>query len=105
MGDLQGEPHYLGSREFVHCVEGSVRCGPDGDLLDLGPGDTAYFDGNVPHTYAGGPEGGRAMLVMSYPINAQGTGHSPSGELLPYLHACQHGDTGSYGRGSRLLSP
>lgn len=71
---FQGEPHDPGSREFVHCVEGSVRCGPDGDLLDLGPGDTAYFDGSVPHTYAGGPEGGRAMLVMSYPINAHWTG-------------------------------
>jgi XRE family transcriptional regulator, regulator of sulfur utilization len=64
---FQGEPHDPGSRECVHCVEGTIICGPDDDLLELAPGDTAYFDGSLAHSYAGGPEGGRAMLVMGYP--------------------------------------
>ncbi|AXB41159.1 helix-turn-helix domain-containing protein [Amycolatopsis albispora] len=61
------EPHQPGTRELVHCTGGEVRCGPAGHLLDLAPGDTAHFDGAAPHVYAGGPDGGRALLVMSYP--------------------------------------
>lgn len=65
---FEGEPHPAGTRELVHCVEGTVLCGPDDDLLTLGVGDTASFDGARAHTYAGGPDGGRAVLVMSYPV-------------------------------------
>lgn len=67
---FQAEPHAAGTRELVHCVDGSVICGPADDLLTLGVGDTAYFDGSLPHVYAGGPDGGRAVLVMSYPPDA-----------------------------------
>jgi XRE family transcriptional regulator, regulator of sulfur utilization len=64
---FQGPPHAPGTRELVHCIAGTLSCGPDDQPLDLAPGDTAFFDGTGPHFYAGGPEGGRAMLVMRYP--------------------------------------
>ena len=67
---FQGEPHDPGTREVVYCVEGSVSCGPDDQPLELRLGDTGYFDGSVPHIYASGPDGGRALLVMSYPPKA-----------------------------------
>jgi XRE family transcriptional regulator, regulator of sulfur utilization len=64
---FEGPPHDTGTRELVHCIEGTVSCGPQDQPLDLGPGDTAYFDGTGPHFYAGGNNGGRALLVMRYP--------------------------------------
>lgn len=64
---FEGPPHEAGTQELVHCVEGTVTCGPDDQPLDLAPGDTAYFDGTGAHFYAGGPQGGRALLVMRYP--------------------------------------
>jgi transcriptional regulator with XRE-family HTH domain len=67
---FQGDPHDAGTRELVYCLEGAVSCGPPDDPLELGAGDTGYFDGTVPHIYAAGPEGGRALLVMSYPPKA-----------------------------------
>jgi transcriptional regulator with XRE-family HTH domain len=64
---FEGPPHDAGTRELVHCLSGSISCGPDDQPLELAPGDTAYFDGTGPHFYAGGAEGGRALLVMRYP--------------------------------------
>ncbi|WP_151476298.1 helix-turn-helix domain-containing protein [Streptomyces albicerus] len=64
---FEGDPHDAGTRELVHCTDGAVVCGPADHLLDLKAGDTAHFDGGVPHIYAAGPGGGRALLVMSYP--------------------------------------
>lgn len=65
-----GDPHDAGTRELAYCVQGSVSCGPADQPLELAPGDTGYFDGTMPHIYAAGPDGGRALLVMSYPPNA-----------------------------------
>jgi len=62
-----GAPHEAGTRELVHCLDGAISCGPDDQPLGLHPGDTAYFDGTRAHFYAGGPDGGRALLVMRYP--------------------------------------
>ena len=67
---FQGDPHDAGTRELVYCVHGSVSCGPADQPLELSTGDTGYFDGTVAHIYAAGPDGGRALLVMSYPLNA-----------------------------------
>ncbi|MGC7094961.1 helix-turn-helix domain-containing protein [Amycolatopsis lurida] len=69
---FESDPHEPGTRELVHCVGGTVSCGPAGHLLDLTPGDTAHFDGAASHVYAAGPDGGRALLVMSYPPNPGG---------------------------------
>ncbi|GAA0903865.1 MULTISPECIES: helix-turn-helix domain-containing protein [Streptomyces violaceusniger group] len=64
---FEGEPHGAGTREVVHCVAGEVLCGPEGHLVTLHAGDTAYFTGSVTHVYAAGRDSGRAILVMSYP--------------------------------------
>lgn len=61
------EPHDRGTRELVYCVSGTVRCGSTDDPLALTAGDSAEFDGDRAHHYATGPDGGRAVLVMSYP--------------------------------------
>lgn len=71
---FQGEPHDMGTREVVYCVHGLVSCGPVDQPLDLEAGDTGYFDGNAPHVYAAGADGGRALLVMSYPPNSADKG-------------------------------
>jgi transcriptional regulator with XRE-family HTH domain len=71
---FQGDPHGVGTRELVYCAEGCVSCGPVAQPLELGAGDTAYFDGGVAHIYAAGPAGGRALLVMSYPSDAREAG-------------------------------
>jgi transcriptional regulator with XRE-family HTH domain len=64
---FEGPPHDPGTRELVHCIAGAISCGPADQPLELAPGDTASFDGAGPHFYAGGPDGGRAVLVMRYP--------------------------------------
>lgn len=63
---FQGDPHDTGTRELVHCVAGTIICGPDDQPLELAVGDSGDFDGSVAHHYAGGRDGGRAILVMSY---------------------------------------
>ncbi|MGI5127939.1 helix-turn-helix domain-containing protein [Pseudonocardia sp. CA-107938] len=64
---FRGSAHEAGTREAIYCIEGQIRCGPPGQPLVLAPGDTAFFDGSMVHLYAAGPQGGRALLVMSYP--------------------------------------
>lgn len=66
---FHGEAHDTGSHELVYCTKGSVSTGPENAPLKLNVGDTAYFDGANAHIYAAGPNGGRAILVMSYPPN------------------------------------
>jgi XRE family transcriptional regulator, regulator of sulfur utilization len=65
---FQGDAHDVGTRELVHCVAGTIICGPDDQPLELGVGDSASFDGGTAHHYSGGTEGGRAILIMSYPL-------------------------------------
>jgi transcriptional regulator with XRE-family HTH domain len=72
---FQGEAHDPGTHELVHCITGSVSCGPDHQPLTIKVGDTAYFDGATKHFYAAGPRGGRVLLIMSYPPTAGEPGH------------------------------
>ena len=65
--EFRGQAHEAGTREAVYCLDGQIRCGPPDQPLVLAGGDTAFFDGNMVHIYAAGPDGGRALLVMSYP--------------------------------------
>lgn len=41
-----------GSHEFVAVESGTLRLTVDGQPVDLGAGDSAYFAGDVPHGYA-----------------------------------------------------
>jgi transcriptional regulator with XRE-family HTH domain len=60
------EPHLTGSIEHVVVVSGRLRTGPVGQLVELGPGDYAMFQGDVPHLYQGLVDGTTAVLVMEH---------------------------------------
>src|SRR3954463_9791239 len=38
-----GRPHLPGTTEVIVCTKGRMRTGPDGEQLELGPGDAAWF--------------------------------------------------------------
>lgn len=61
--DQRSEPHLPGVAECLVVTEGGVRTGPEGGEVELGPGDSIYFDADRPHGYRGA---GRAVLIMIY---------------------------------------
>jgi transcriptional regulator with XRE-family HTH domain len=66
-GHFASAAHTAGTTELVYCVTGTVTCGRPDEPLTLQPGDSAQFAGDQDHHYGAGPEGGRLVLVMSYP--------------------------------------
>lgn len=46
-----GKPHPPGSEEYLHILKGAVVLEVAGRLVRLEAGDSARFQGNVPHTY------------------------------------------------------
>jgi transcriptional regulator with XRE-family HTH domain len=61
------EPHLPGSVEHLIVTAGRMRVGPVNELVELGPGDYAAFDGDVPHRYEALEPGTAAVLVMEHP--------------------------------------
>ncbi|MEV1287855.1 XRE family transcriptional regulator [Micromonospora sp. NPDC049679] len=61
------EPHLPGSVEHLIVTAGRLRTGPVSDPVELGPGDYAVFDGDVPHRYDALAPGTVAVLVMEHP--------------------------------------
>jgi transcriptional regulator with XRE-family HTH domain len=61
------DPHPPGTVEYLLVVEGVLHAGPASDPLELGPGDLAAFDADVPHTYAAPGERVRAFGLLDYP--------------------------------------
>ncbi len=64
----RSEPHATGTRELLLVLAGQVQLqvGPAGRLL--GPGDSAAFHGDVPHSYANpGPGDARFALTVFEP--------------------------------------
>ncbi len=57
--------HIPGSVEHLVVGAGRLRTGPDGDTVDLGPGDYITFPGDVPHHYEA-LEPAWAVLVMEH---------------------------------------
>jgi transcriptional regulator with XRE-family HTH domain len=51
--DQRSEPHLPGTEEFLFCVRGRVRAGPEGQEAELSPGDAAWFTADVAHHYLG----------------------------------------------------
>jgi XRE family transcriptional regulator, regulator of sulfur utilization len=64
-----GRPHLPGTTEVILCTKGRVRTGPDGEQLDLGPGDAAWFASDVAHRYEA-LRPARALCLMLYPAAA-----------------------------------
>lgn len=58
--------HGPGTREHVLVTRGTLRVGPPGHEVGLRPGDYAAFDADVPHLYAAGGRGARAILLMQW---------------------------------------
>ena len=58
--------HIPGSVEHIVVGGGRIRTGPDGDTVELGPGDYITFPGDVPHHYEALEPGTWAVLVMEH---------------------------------------
>ncbi|MEU4222171.1 XRE family transcriptional regulator [Actinoplanes sp. NPDC026623] len=65
-GTRQADPHLAGSIEHLVVAAGRLRTGPEGEELDLGPGDYVTFPGDVPHRYEALEPGTWAVLVMEH---------------------------------------
>ncbi|MGD0677772.1 MAG: XRE family transcriptional regulator [Polyangiaceae bacterium] len=50
-GTLRSEPHGLGAHETVILLTGQLRINVREQSYDLTPGDTLFFEANVPHSY------------------------------------------------------
>ena len=62
------EPHAAGVTEHWIVYSGTVAMGPLGDLVRLGPGDSASFTADVPHRYVVDASSDvAATLLVRYP--------------------------------------
>ncbi|SCL68880.1 transcriptional regulator, XRE family with cupin sensor [Micromonospora citrea] len=61
------ESHTPRSVEHIVVGAGRLRVGPEGDPVELGPGDYATFPGDTPHRYEALVAGTFAVLVMEHP--------------------------------------
>ncbi|MBI3553906.1 MAG: helix-turn-helix domain-containing protein [Elusimicrobia bacterium] len=50
-GFMRGIPHVRGAKEYLACLEGSVRLTVAGHSYELSPGDILAFPGDQPHAY------------------------------------------------------
>lgn len=57
--------HLAGTHEVVLCLEGTLRCGPIGAEVDLGPGDAVWFAADVEHQYVA-VAASRALNLVTY---------------------------------------
>jgi transcriptional regulator with XRE-family HTH domain len=57
--------HLPGSIEHIVVGAGRIRTGPDGETVEIGPGDYVTFPGDVPHHYEA-LENAWAVLVMEH---------------------------------------
>jgi transcriptional regulator with XRE-family HTH domain len=59
-------PHRPGTTEHAVLLGGRLRLGPEGQEVELGPGDYATFPGDVPHRYEALEPRTRALLILEY---------------------------------------
>ncbi|WP_229073836.1 helix-turn-helix domain-containing protein [Actinoplanes sp. DH11] len=59
------EAHIPGSVEHMVVGAGRIRTGPDGETVEVGPGDYVTFPGDVPHRYEA-LEPAWAVLIMEH---------------------------------------
>src|SRR4051794_21058024 len=63
--DQRSEPHLPGTQELVICTSGTLAAGPDGEAVELRPGDAVWFAADVAHGYAAITDA-RAIDVILY---------------------------------------
>jgi transcriptional regulator with XRE-family HTH domain len=61
-----GRAHLPGTNEVIFCLKGRMLAGPDGDEVELRPGDAATFGSDAPHRYVALRDT-RALCLMLYP--------------------------------------
>jgi len=64
--DYPTDAHAAGTEELVVCTHGAVEVGPQGQEVELSPGDALWFPADLPHRYRA-QQDSKALLVMSYP--------------------------------------
>lgn len=57
-------PHVPGTMEHLIVCTGRVLAGPDGETMDLGPGDYLLYPGDVPHVFDAQEPDTTAVIVM-----------------------------------------
>ncbi|MEQ3549958.1 XRE family transcriptional regulator [Pseudonocardia nematodicida] len=62
----RADPHLPGTIEHLVVASGRWSAGPDGEEVDLDPGDYLTFPGDRPHAYRAHSPGATAVLVMEY---------------------------------------
>ncbi|MFD0417444.1 helix-turn-helix domain-containing protein [Streptomyces sp. NPDC127108] len=62
----ESEPHIPGSVEHLVVSTGRLSAGPDGERVELGPGDYMSYRGDVPHAYEALAPGTTFVLVMQH---------------------------------------
>lgn len=63
----RADPHPAGVVEHMLVWEGRLRCGPEAEPVEVGPGDFVAFDGSVAHVYEALGGVALASLVMLSP--------------------------------------
>lgn len=63
-GKLKSSPHFEGTREFLTIQSGRVRLTSGEDESELGPGDSAHYRADVPHTIENLDENENAVLFL-----------------------------------------
>jgi transcriptional regulator with XRE-family HTH domain len=62
----RSEPHMAGVVEHVVLSSGRAEVGPDGDPVELAPGDYVAYPGDAPHVFRALVPGTRAVLVSEH---------------------------------------
>ena len=60
------QPHIPGTVEHIVVSGGRVKAGPEGEQVELGPGDFLAYRGDVPHSYEALAPGTTFVLVMQH---------------------------------------
>ncbi|QTE00192.1 helix-turn-helix domain-containing protein [Streptomyces cyanogenus] len=60
------DPHIPGTVEHIVVSAGTVKAGPHGEAVELGPGDYMSYRGDVPHAYEALAAGTRFVLIMQH---------------------------------------
>ncbi|MFE9772258.1 helix-turn-helix domain-containing protein [Streptomyces sp. NPDC005931] len=60
------EPHIPGTVEHIVVSAGRIKAGPDGESVELGPGDYMSYRGDIPHAYEALESGTTFVLIMQH---------------------------------------
>jgi len=62
----QASPHTAGTIEHLFLGTGRVKAGPEGEAVELGPGDYLRYPGDIPHIFEALAPDTSAVIVMEH---------------------------------------